>query len=299
MLLLLPMLSALVPLLFAPQVEFSQPAPIEQRAKLCQVKFVATLASGKSSEDLGISVSRSDSAVEVCDGFARVCAILWATFHQDQSRLTLFDYEGDPIIGLKVVVVPTTPNDPGILPQVTVRWVPRVPPRIARVELQPAPRGAAPLARVASGAFAAAVTTVAAPEIDFGTIPKADKWPRVYYIRFHTRLASGLFEEDYPGHDWVCDVPSAAIRTGASGQRMCSGRTTSTGPTSGSTWRSQEPPGGCWTTDAGRGPGREDRPRGRTDGRDQRPAARPPVDLAPRVPQTPQGELTPGELPTA
>ncbi len=123
--------------------------------------------------------------------------------------MTLFDVAGDSIVGFRVVVEKKDPEDQGAACRYaqTVRWVPRVLPKIARVELQPAPRVGKPLARAACGALAATVASVAAPEFDFDTIPGVDKRPRVYYLRVYPRLASGQDDGNYIGYVLLYDLP--------------------------------------------------------------------------------------------
>jgi hypothetical protein len=199
------LMQVIIPTLFAPQIDFSMQPPGPQRVKSCQVRFVARLASGKS-ENLERELGQRESPLGMCDEFARIGAIKFWTFHQDGTKLTLFDVEGDPIVDLQVVVEKSDPKDQGVPPAALVQWVPRVVPKIARAELQPAIRGGNPLALATSGAVTAAVTSVAVPEIDFDTIPDAEKRPRVYYLRFHTRLASGKYEENYIGRVDIYDV---------------------------------------------------------------------------------------------
>jgi len=180
----------------APQLDFeSIPAPPFPGPQFPNYRYgfdvYVRTASGK--EDV-TGIGNAETRLKYCDGMVRLCVNkVWGYHRPDDLKLTLLDVQGDPIVGIRVETYAKDGkgNQLPVVPKLAVRWVPRVVPKVTLLELAPAPSGGAPLARVASGLFVAAVAVVAAPELDCAALPDGKDRPRIYGIYVCSRLASG------------------------------------------------------------------------------------------------------------
>ncbi|MBY0459184.1 MAG: hypothetical protein K2V38_17755 [Gemmataceae bacterium] len=198
---------------FAPELDFSSvPAPAD-RPKFYRITIEALLASGQT-EKTGF-LTTDDPAGKLCEQAARWCENNDLRMRLDRLKLTLLDVEGDPIVGLKVSAVGTDEfgNSAPLAPP-TLRWVRRpAPPKVTWTYLAAGPRGSGLLGRATAGAFAAAVTAVAAPELDFSSLPDGKDRPQVYSVFVYPRLASGDYREK-PFHSfrvWGDDRPLVSM----------------------------------------------------------------------------------------
>jgi hypothetical protein len=178
----------------APELDCTSLLNPDQRAKRFEINIAFRLASGKEPEagpdgaQSGIG-SPIGTPQEAADKLAWVFGLRGYGYHRDGTKITLLDYQGDPIIGIRVWSQGHK-DEKEFVPQLAVRWVPRVPPKYNWAILGPAPRSGPPLARMASSLFAGTVAAVAAPEIDFASLPKDCKEPRVLTLWVYLRMAS-------------------------------------------------------------------------------------------------------------
>ena len=183
---------------FAPQLDYAAVPSPANRPQFYQVTIKVRLASGAREELVTTAVAQR--ADRMCDNQARWCENNDWTFKLDGLKLTLLALAGDPVVGMQASATGIDEKGNRIwLPGPKVRWVWRTPPpKSTTTVLSPGPTGGGILGRAASGALAAAVTTVAAPELDFDALPDGKDRPQVYSIHVLPLLASGGYE-DKPG----------------------------------------------------------------------------------------------------
>lgn len=185
---------AIPPAVLAPELDFASLQNPDQRAKSFSIYMAFRLASGtelESSEDgAQMGIPALGTPQEAADLAAWFFGRQGIRYRQDGTKITLFDIKGDRITGIRVWCKGNK-KEQMFVPQLTVRWVLRVPPKVTWAFLGPAPRGGPLMGRAAAGLFAGVMGTVAAPEIDFTTLPKECREPRVLHLWVYPRLASG------------------------------------------------------------------------------------------------------------
>ena len=180
---------------FVPQLDYSFVPPPHARPPFYVNDAEVRLASG--AVETFHRVSAPPTAEQICDAEAREFERGGWAIELNGLRLTLLDFKGDPVVGIRTQATGIDKEGNRVeLRGPVVRWVRRTPPRpFVTTSLFPGPAGAGTLGRTAAHAFVAAVTTVAAPELDFGALPDGKDRPQVYSVWVLPLLASGDYED--------------------------------------------------------------------------------------------------------
>lgn len=189
---------------FVLEIDFGSVPPPGQRPAALVYHLSLRLRSGHTidfSEQAGTA-----TADEMCDRGVEWCCKVVA-HRRDGRRLKVYELaDGDPVVGVvqSQALAAGLDGKPVPFPGLVYRWVPRVsPPEPEHFVLTAGPRGGGLFGRAVAIAFAAAITVVVAPELDFEHMPAGDKRPRVYKLIVAPTLAPDLGRFGPAGSDIV------------------------------------------------------------------------------------------------